>query len=145
MSMRMRVLCYLCLLAFSVPASQIALAHHSSALYDHDQTVVLKGTVRTVEWKNPHIWLWLFVTEVNGEPVADENGDPVVWGVEATSPTELLRSKSNWKRKTLQQGDVVIVTGSPLRDGRPGAALGSITLEDGTLIHGTPPADETAD
>jgi len=131
----------LCRFIFSiliVGGVQSAHAHHSSAQFDRDKTVTLKGAVRTVEWKNPHIWLWLWVNEVDGEPVADENGEPVVWGLESIAPGELLRSGSGWKRNTLQQGDKVTVTGSPLRDGRPAASLGSITLEDGTLLLGSP-------
>lgn len=31
-----------------------ALAHHSFAAFDMDKTIVLNGTVRTLEWTNPH-------------------------------------------------------------------------------------------
>ena len=135
------ILGFIGLVCFAWMSMQTAYAHHSSARFNQSQTVTLKGTVRTVEWKNPHIWLWVWVTEVDGEPVADENGEPVVWGLESIAPGELLRSKSGWKRNTLQQGDKVTVTGHPLTDGRPAASLGSITLDDGTVIHGSPAAN----
>jgi hypothetical protein len=45
-----------CLAAFSfIPA---ALAHHSfSAEFDANQAVTLTGTVTSVEWRSPHVWV----------------------------------------------------------------------------------------
>ncbi len=38
-------------------------AHHSfAAEFDVKQPVTLKGTVTKVEWTNPHVWIYLDVT-----------------------------------------------------------------------------------
>ena len=31
-----------------------AFAHHSFAMFDSDKTVTVKGTVKELEWTNPH-------------------------------------------------------------------------------------------
>ena len=40
-----------------------ALAHHSFAVYDHTQTLKLKGTVTKFQWSNPHAYLDMDVKE----------------------------------------------------------------------------------
>ena len=46
----------LAVLATSVLAGP-ALGHHSYSMFDIDKDVTLKGTVKTLEWTNPHCWL----------------------------------------------------------------------------------------
>lgn len=118
-------------------SSGAAVAHHSFAMFD-DRNVTLKGTVRTYEWTNPHSWLWLYVTEVDGKPVADKDGQPVVWGIELGAPGEAVRqgrSKDDFK-----PGDKVTATVRPLKDGRPGGSGGRIVTADGRVIGGGVPA-----
>src|ERR1700722_8953527 len=43
-----------------------AVAHHSSAMYDKDKSVSLKGAVKQFQWTNPHCWVQVLVA-VNGE------------------------------------------------------------------------------
>lgn len=116
-------------------SSQTASAHHSFAMFDMSKQVTLKGTVRTWEWSNPHTWLWVYVTEVDGKPVADKDGQPVVWGLEGTAPGELAR-QGTWSSKSLKPGDKITVTARPLKDGRSGGSMGKITFEDGRTLGG---------
>lgn len=114
-------------------APLVADAHHSFAMFD-DRSVTLKGTVRTYEWTNPHSWLWLYVTEVDGKQVADKDGQPVVWGIELGAPGEAVRqgrSKTDFK-----PGDKVTATVRPLKDGRPGGSGGKIVADDGRVFGG---------
>jgi hypothetical protein len=40
-----------------------ALAHHSFAMFDAEKTVTLQGTVKELEWINPHSWLRVMVKD----------------------------------------------------------------------------------
>jgi uncharacterized protein DUF6152 len=85
-----------------------ALAHHSmSAKYDTNQSIVLQGTVQKITWNNPHVHLFLQAPD-KGVPDAS-------WEFEMGSPSLLLQN--GWKLGTFRQGDHVIVTAYPARDG----------------------------
>ena len=98
-----------------------AIAHHSFAMYEPTKTLTLKGTVKTFQWTNPHVVLWLLVQPEGG-------GAPQEWSLETTSPGVLTRA--GWTRQSLKAGDRVSVTFSPLRDGSHGGGLNSVTLLD---------------
>jgi len=36
-------------------------AHHSTAMYDMSQRKSVQGAIKTVEWTNPHVWLWVMI------------------------------------------------------------------------------------
>ena len=42
-------------------------AHHSTAMYDMSQRKSIQGAIKTVEWTNPHVWLWVMVIADNPE------------------------------------------------------------------------------
>jgi hypothetical protein len=112
----------------------VANAHHSFAQFDMSKHVTLKGTVRTWEWTNPHAWLWVYVSEVDGKPVADKDGNPVIWGLESAAPGELTRSGVTMK--SFKPGDKITVEASPMKDGRNGGSMGKVTFEDGRTLGG---------
>lgn len=41
-------------------------AHHSMGMYDQTTVVTIKGTVTKVEWRNPHTWITLSVSNADG-------------------------------------------------------------------------------
>jgi hypothetical protein len=98
-----------------------AAAHHSFASYDHTKTLSLKGTVKTFQWTNPHVVIWIVVQPAGGGPQEE-------WSVETTSPGVLTRS--GWTRHSVKVGDRVQVDFNPLRDGSHGGGLNSVTLLD---------------
>ena len=108
------------LLYLSMPAG----AHHSGAMFEPEKTITLKGVVKEFEYTNPHSWLWITVT--------NDDKTTTDWGFEAEGPSTLFRN--GIKRSDLKPGDVVTVTGRPLRDGRPGAAWVSAVKEDGRVL-----------
>jgi len=96
-------------------------AHHSAAMFDPARTVTLTGTVREFQFTNPHAYIQLVVR--------DESGQQVEWSIEMGAPTH-LRGRG-WKKTTLKAGDRVTVTIAPLRNGRNGGELRSVTTPDG--------------
>ena len=107
------------------------LAHHSFAPFDMTKTITLAGVVKEFQWLNPHSWIQMTVT--------DTSGNAVEWRIETSSPSSL--SRQGWKPKTLKPGDQVTITAHPLRDGRTGGSLITVTLADGTRIGGSPAGD----
>ncbi len=105
--------------------------HHSFAAFDMGNTITLTGTVREFQWTNPHSWIQL--------TVMDSSGKAVEWSIETSSPSSLARQ--GWKPKTLKPGDQITITAHPLRDGRSGGSLITVTLADGTKIGGSPAGD----
>src|SRR5271168_4677242 len=100
----------------------MAAAHHSNAAYDLDNPKTLEGTVKTVNWTNPHI---TFVVEADVK-----NGDAASsWVFEVSSPGVLTRS--GWTKRSLQPGDHAVFRYAPLRDGKPGGFLRKVVLQDG--------------
>jgi hypothetical protein len=79
-----------------------ARAHHSvSAEFDTAKPVEFTGTVKKVEWTNPHIYTQV---ETKGP-----DGKVVVYRVEGGAPNALYRS--GWRKDTLKPGDTVSVKG----------------------------------
>ena len=105
-----------------------AQAHHSFAMFDRDTQMVKTGTVSRWAFNNPHSWLY-----VN---VKNEDGTETLWSFEGSAPPALLGRGITGK--TFEPGDTVTFMYCPLRDGRPGGAIGWARLEDGSYIN---PAD----
>ena len=118
-------------LACSVPV----LAHHSPAAFDRTKEVKLVGTVKDFRWQNPHTWIEVLVP--------DDKGKDVLWGVELTSPTYLIRA--GWKSNTIKPGDKVTITVNPVRSGEPAGIFRSLTLADGRVLTERPARLGTAD
>jgi hypothetical protein len=112
----------------------IAAAHHSNAAYDLDHPKTVEGTVKTVNWTNPHI---TFVVETGAK-----DADPAsTWVFEVSSPGVLTRS--GWTKRSLQPGDHAVFRYAPLRDGNPGGFLLKVTLPDGQeLSYSLTPAEQ---
>jgi len=99
------------------------LAHHSPAAFDRTKEVTLVGTVKEFRWQNPHTWIEVEV------PDEKDKSKVVVWGVELTSPTYLIRA--GWKSNIIKPGDKVSVVVNPVRSGEPSGIFVSMTLADG--------------
>jgi Family of unknown function (DUF6152) len=110
-----------CMLLLMLVGVAPILAHHSPAAFDRTKEVTLKGTVKEFRWQNPHTWI-----EVN---VPDAKGNLVLWGVELTSPTYLIRA--GWKSNTIKPGDKVTVIVNPVRTGEPAGIFRKLILADG--------------
>ncbi|MDR2215416.1 MAG: hypothetical protein LBE59_06210 [Nevskiaceae bacterium] len=101
-------------------------AHHSTAMFDFTKTVTLEGTIKDFQWTNPHTWTTVTVA-------GKEAGE---YGLEGMSPNYLARE--GWSKRTLKPGDKVKLDVYPLKDGRKGGFMLSVTLPDGTLLYSLP-------
>ena len=102
-----------------------ASAHHSNAAYELGHLQVIEGTVKEVNWPNPHITFHV-------EEDAKDDKPAVEWVFEASSPGVLTRS--GWTKRSMQPGDHATFRFAPLRDGALGGFLLQVTLQNGTIL-----------
>lgn len=108
-----------------------AAAHHSFAMYDHERTMNLQGTVESYQWTNPHGYIVLQTGDGAG-------GKKFL--LECTSIN--MMSRKGWTSRTLKAGDKVTVVAAPLRNGDPGGLAIEVTLPSGKMMEtGVPNAD----
>lgn len=105
------------ILALGLPAGP-ALAHHSFAMFDKDHPATITGTVKQLNWSNPHIALMVYRDVKPGEP-------PELWTFESGSPGNL--SRAGWTRQSIRPGDKVQVQYQPLRDGGNAGEVNKVT------------------
>ena len=119
--MTRNVLFGLILVAIAAPV----FGHHSEAAeYDSTKPVKVTGTIKKVEWQNPHVW---FYVDVKGE-----DGKITTWGFSGAPPGALMRRGITKEALTL--GAVVNVQGSRARDGSNNASGRSVTFADGRNV-----------
>ena len=114
------------LAAGAVLAFSVALfAHHAfSAEYDATKPVKVTGTVKKVQWSNPHIWFYV--------DVKDESGKVTTWGFSGGPPGMLMRRGIT--RDVLKVGDVIKVEGFRAKDGSNNASGGNVTFANGRKV-----------
>ena len=86
-----------------------SIAHHSFAMFDRSRTVMLQGTVKEVQWANPHTWIQLLVSAEDSTSLAE-------WSIEAGSPNMMVRQ--GWSSQTLKTGDKISLQAHPMLDGK---------------------------
>ena len=101
-------------------------AHHSvSAEFDSNKPVKFTGTIKRVEWTNPHIYTHVEVMEPDGRVV--------VYRVEGGAPNSLYRQ--GWRKDSLKAGDTVTVAGIRAKsEASMNIGQATITMSDGRRI-----------
>lgn len=105
--------------AAALPAS----AHHSYAMFDMNQTIVLDATVQQFRWSNPHAFIRVSAKVGN----AQED-----WAIEMNSPNNLIQE--GWTRTKLRSGDKIKLYVHPLRSGARGGSYSGVRLADGSTL-----------
>jgi hypothetical protein len=115
--------------ALTSVATLPAYAHHSYTMFDMDKSVTLEGTVKEVQWTNPHIWLQLLVKDA-------VTGKEVEWSIEGASPNML--SRAGWTRHALSAGDKAVVVLHPVKEGGKGysGSLAAVTVNGKRILGG---------
>jgi hypothetical protein len=114
-----------------------AFAHHSTAAeFDKDKPITFTGTVKKVQWMNPHIYT---LVEAKGA-----DGKAVVYRIEGGPPNALFRL--GWRMDSLKIGDTVTVSGLRAKnDASMNIGQARIKTADGKRVFdGNAPGHEAA-
>ena len=95
------------------------LAHHSFSAEYGNEPANLKGAVTKIEWQNPHVFFYIDVRD-------EETGKVTNWALEMGAPSVIQRN--GWRRNTMKIGDMVIVTGTKAKNGKPLANARSVVM-----------------
>jgi hypothetical protein len=113
--------------AFALVFTPAVLAHHSFAVeYDADKPIEGTGIISKVEWTNPHMRIYVDVT--------DANGVVTTWNLELGSPNSVVRR--GWTRKDIKPGDKISFKGYGGRTILTRSVADTIMLPDGRSFAG---------
>jgi hypothetical protein len=89
------------LMAAALLVAPVAAHHGFDTEYDASKKVKLEGVVKQVSWTNPHMRVYIDVT--------DAGGKVTTWNMEMTSPNSVQRQ--GWGRNSLLPGEKVVFEG----------------------------------
>lgn len=112
-------------LALSLAPAAPALAHHSYQMFDLGQMVTVEGTVKELQWSNPHGFLQVMVKDA-------ADGEMKEWSFETPAVGSLRRH--GWRYNSVAAGDKITLVMSPLKSGSRGGFLLSVTLPGGMVL-----------
>jgi len=110
--------------AVSILAPSVFAHHGRGATYDMKKQVTLKGTVSRVDWRNPHVVIYM--------DVKDTNGNVVTWGFENAGVSQM--AQTGYNRNTLKLGQEITAVVNPAANGTPTAIVVKVILADGSEI-----------
>jgi hypothetical protein len=99
-----------------------ATAHHSFAMFERKVLGEVSGTVKQLQWTNPHVYIDLVSVDDQGT---------TTWTLEAGGPLQL--ESTGLKRDSIKPGDKITVRMHPLKNGAPGGQIVSIKTANGKL------------
>jgi hypothetical protein len=106
------------------------LAHHGrGAAFDMQNSVTLKGTVSRINWRNPHVQIYMDVKGADGQVVT--------WSFENSGTTNL--ALAGYDKNTLKIGQEITAVANPARNGTPvGIIIKFITTEGKEIMSRVP-------
>jgi hypothetical protein len=125
--MTSRVSIALAATALSIALSCNVLAHHSTAAeFDKTKPITFTGTVKKIQWMNPHIYTLVEAKSADGKTA-------VVYRVEGGPPNALFRQ--GWRMDSLKVGDTVTVSGHRAKnEASMNVGDATITTADGKRV-----------
>ncbi len=120
--MKMKLLTCCALVIGMVMVCAPVFAHHGSrASYDLTKPVTMKGTITSIEWQNPHVFL--------SYDVKDDSGNVTNWGAEMAETPHQLGTRG-WTKDTLKPGNEITTTVFPSKAGAPRGLISKVVLND---------------
>jgi outer membrane usher protein FimD/PapC len=99
-----------------------------TAEFDQNKPITFTGTIKLVEWMNPHVYTQVEVKEADGRTV--------VYRVEGAAPNTLFRQ--GWRKGDLKVGETVTVKGIRAKlETSNHVGQATITTSDGRKIYGS--------
>jgi hypothetical protein len=112
-------------LAILPGGSHPVIAHHGrGSTFDMSKMTELKGSIKEVQWRNPHVGIFI--------DVKDKSGKVVTWAIEHSNVITL--AEEGYNRNTLKPGQEVTAVINAGSGGRPIGYLFKIILPDGKEI-----------
>ena len=109
-------------------------AHHEIlAKFDDAKRMTLKGVVTLIDWRNPHVHVFMNVRSGASQPAN--------WAIELESPIDL--KQNGWSRDTLHPGDAITVEGFAARDGSRQLWGNSVVTATGRQVFAVTPRTPT--
>ena len=99
-----------------------ASAHHGFGNFDRTTEVVLKGTVKSLDFVNPHAYVYF--------DVAAADGAKTPYRCEMRAATVLRRS--GWSPEMFKPGEPIEITGAPDRFDSHSCYVNTVVFADGT-------------
>lgn len=131
MRVQPRIVCAIALVGvIAFVGAPPAWAHHSFAVFDHNRTITVKGSVSKFQWTNPHGFLEIEMPQPDGTTKH--------FTIELTSINMMTRL--GWRSNMIKAGDQIKATVAPLLSGQPGGLGLDITLPDGRKLEPGVPA-----
>jgi hypothetical protein len=114
----------------SLIAAPVWAHHNMSAIFNFDDRITGTGVLTEIDWRNPHIYLFV--------DVENDAGETEAWAFEGPPPF-FFRNR-DFSRTDFEDalGKTVRVEASRARDGSMSALIRELTLPDGRVISACP-------
>ena len=115
---------FVILTAAAIVSPPLAAHHGRGRAYDMKTRLTLKGTVSMVKWQNPHVLIYIDVT--------DDASKVVTWAFENSNVHTL--AVQGYNRNTLKVGDQITAIVNPAANGEPLGIVVKVILANGKEI-----------
>jgi hypothetical protein len=108
----------------SIGVASLSAHHGRGGTYDMKKRMELKGTVSKVDWRNPHVVIFMDVKGADGKVAT--------WGFENAGVSQL--AQEGYNRNTLKIGQEITAILNPAANGAHTGIIVKVILADGTEI-----------
>ena len=126
----MKTRVFLSMVLAAVLASAASAHHNMSALFDFNQRFTLTGTLSKIDWRNPHIYVFV--------DVKNDAGQVETWSYEGPPPGFFRQRDIGKADFENSMSKAVTVEASRARDGSRSGLIREIRLADGKLVSACP-------
>jgi hypothetical protein len=125
-------------LLLTMIAAPVAAHHSAAALFDPGQRISRIGVLKEVDWRNPHIYLYVEIENEAGEVEtwSFEGPSPNAFRPRDTGPGAAVGPRGNFKRSDFEAsiGEAVTIVAHQARDGSNSGLIHELTLANGDVV-----------